>query len=287
MSESGKVLCPVCNSEASLSCLKKGYSIYRCHACGLKFVYPLPTSQELENIYNATYYQRGGKYLEADDTGSAEILENEKQRLSLVTKYVSQGRILDVGCALGGFLEVAREGGFEIAGTEISSFASEFASRRLQTEVFCGDLSCSRFPSEYFEAVTLWDVIEHLLDPVAALEEACRMTKKNGHIFISTGDAGSLWARMMRTHWPLLTPPQHLFFFTRSCLDIMMKKAGITLFDSFHPGKWIKAELVLLKIEESFNFAGFFKQVFRTLTLGKKAIYCNLSDIIVCVGKKQ
>jgi SAM-dependent methyltransferase len=82
------------------------------------------------------------------------------------------------------------------------------------------------FASETFDAVTLWDVLEHLPDPHAALAELSRVLRPGGRILLTTGDVGSLAARLSGARWHLYSLPEHLFFYSRRSLRLLLETHG-------------------------------------------------------------
>jgi 2-polyprenyl-3-methyl-5-hydroxy-6-metoxy-1,4-benzoquinol methylase len=98
---------------------------------------------------------------------------------------VRRGRLLDVGCAEGAFLEVAREAGFEALGTELSSHGAARTALRLGIPVHCGELTSARFAAGSFSAVTLWHVLEHVVEPGETLAEARRILEPGGRLVVA------------------------------------------------------------------------------------------------------
>ena len=94
------------------------------------------------------------------------------------------------------------------------------------------------------DVVTLFDVIEHLPQPQDVLALACRQLKPGGVIVLTTGDFASLAARVMGAKWRLMTPPQHLWFFTRDSVRRMASALGLTMVHFDHPGKIVPLSLI-------------------------------------------
>ncbi|MFC1841412.1 methyltransferase domain-containing protein [Thermodesulfobacteriota bacterium] len=118
------IVCPICGHGDNIyyQIQKNAFYIYRCDSCYLLFVHPQPSNDELFRIYDHNYFMRGNKYLRNDETESnKQNLNNDKQKLNIIKKYMKNGHILDVGCAMGDFLNYARQEGFEVTGVEISA----------------------------------------------------------------------------------------------------------------------------------------------------------------------
>jgi 2-polyprenyl-3-methyl-5-hydroxy-6-metoxy-1,4-benzoquinol methylase len=139
----------------------------------------------------------------------------------------THGRLLDVGAATGFFVEQARAVGWDAIGLEPSEWAAEFARRELGMEVFTGTLESMHFADQAFDVVTLWEVIEHLPDPMVTLQEIRRILRPGGQLVLSTPDSGSPVARASGRRWlGWRKVPEHLFFFDRSNLDRLLTRAG-------------------------------------------------------------
>ncbi len=148
-------------------------------------------------------------------------------RLKTIKQFSKKGRILDVGCAYGFFLEVAEEEGWEGYGVEISEYAARYAKEELGLKVSLGELKEVRYPSEYFEVVTLWDVIEHLPDPLGELKEINRILRKGGIVALSTPAIDSLFAKLSGKRWiGFQCPWEHIYYFSRSTISKLLEKAG-------------------------------------------------------------
>ena len=114
---------------------------------------------------------------------------------------------------------MAREYGYDVEGIEIGEYAAEQARERLRINVFNSDIYSAELEPERYDVITLWDVVEHLPDPNMAFERINRALRPNGYVAFSTGDVSSVWARITGKRWQLLTPPQHLHFFSERSLQ--------------------------------------------------------------------
>ncbi len=93
--------------------------------------------------------------------------------------------------------------------------------------VYTGTLQDARLPGDHFDVITLWDVIEHVPEPVPLLAEAARVLKPGGRLVLTTGDWGSAYAREKGANWHLMTPPWHLTMFSRDTLANAAARAGL------------------------------------------------------------
>ena len=282
--------CAGCEGEATTShdYTKNSYEIHRCSSCGLKFVSPQPSDEELKRIYDSSYFQRGNKYFDKDTSEAAvRTRRNDVQKLELVIKHKETGALLDLGCAMGGFLDVAQDSGFEVTGLELSDFSAKHTEKELGCKVYNCDLLQANIPSNSFDVITMWDVIEHLKNPEETLKEIERILKPGGYLFATTGDIGSLYAKITGRYWHLMTPPQHLFFFTRPSLTKMLGRAKLNVKEFVYPGKRASISFILFKARETFGiFVSPLQKLAEMTGLGKKGLYVNIRDIMTCVAQK-
>ena len=139
-----------------------------------------------------------------------------------------RGRLLDVGCGSGLFLWVMQQLGWEVWGLEPDPAAAEVARRRgfpvVQAPVEEADL-----PAEGFDAVTMNHVIEHVIDPVAALARCAQATRPGGSVVLTTPNWDSLLHQRFKASWRDLDPPRHLWVFTPRSLMTCAERAGLAV----------------------------------------------------------
>jgi 2-polyprenyl-3-methyl-5-hydroxy-6-metoxy-1,4-benzoquinol methylase len=148
-----------------------------------------------------------------------------EQRLDDVGELVSSGRLLDVGCSCGYFLEVAAARGFDVHGVEFSRSAIAAAAPHVRPHIFEGTLD--DMPDKgLFDVVSAFDLIEHVHDPRAFLRRCAGLLKPGGVLLISTPDTGHFLRFLMRSRWPMLQPMQHLSLFSRRALATALRDEG-------------------------------------------------------------
>lgn len=280
--------CPICLLDTLIQPAYRlgDYQIWRCRQCELMLVHPQPSTVTLQQLYSESYFERGSKYRKSPETNSENTSVNDARKVNQLSKYCSAGNLLDIGCALGGFLASAREKGFTCAGVEFSDFAADYTRRLLGIPVHTGPLSEAKLPLAAFDAVTLWDVIEHLVDPVGDVRTIRALLKPDGIIAISTGDYRSVTARMLGRFWPLLTPPQHLFYFSERSLGKLLQQNGFDILSIHKFGRWVTIGLAVLKIEESLGLVSHpFTRLIKRTGLGSLKIYYNSFDTMTVFAR--
>jgi 2-polyprenyl-3-methyl-5-hydroxy-6-metoxy-1,4-benzoquinol methylase len=247
--------CPSCGQPTShrLCYLKWGYPIYSCSECGLGST-SLESDVELSTIYDQSYFQGGRADGYADYAASAPVLRREFRRLIELTlrPRVSEGALLEVGCAYGYLLEEASSF-YRCQGVELSSAALEVCREKgLEVVSDMEDLDSGNL----FDITVMLDVIEHLPAPGQTLEQIRARMRPGGLLVLTTGDWGSLLARVMGRNWRLMTPPQHLWFFTAHSLRLLLHRSGFQVESIEHPWKIVPLDLVLYQVTRRLGLPG-------------------------------
>lgn len=226
---SGERACDLCGSrDQELLWNKDGWPIVRCRRCGLAFVGRAIPDDELIALYDEGYYedpqaQGYDGYSAAEDHKRA----HNRTLLDEIERLRPPGDILEIGCAYGYFLDEARRRGWRVMGIEPSVHAARAASELLGVSIPTTPFSELPAEPESLDAVAMWDVIEHLPNPRATLEKAAAALRPGGVIAISTGNIGSLTARLQGADWSLITPPWHQFYFSKRTLRRLLADVGL------------------------------------------------------------
>jgi 2-polyprenyl-3-methyl-5-hydroxy-6-metoxy-1,4-benzoquinol methylase len=148
-----------------------------------------------------------------------------EDRLDSFGDRVRPGRLLDVGCSCGYFLEVAAARGFDVHGVEFSPSAIAAASPKVRPRILEGTLDSVQI-DRGFDVVSAFDLIEHVRDPKSFLRRCSALLSPGGVLLLSTPDTGHFLRFVMRSHWPMLQPMQHLFLFSRRALMRALQAEG-------------------------------------------------------------
>ena len=210
------------------------FSVRECLECGLAFSDLLPSQQSIRELYQDEYFEAW----RLADESSLPVLRRMKHatfnryfdRLErLMPDVRPPAKVLDVGCAAGFLLEVAKERGYEPYGIELSRLAATMAEEHAgQGRVFCGRLEDVDWPPETFDIVFLCDLLEHLPDPLSALAIVRRLTKPGGVLFAVTPDIGSPSARILGKYWNNLRE-EHLIYLDGKTAGPLLRRAGFEL----------------------------------------------------------
>ena len=249
------VTCNLCGSaEASILFELSDYllerpevhaTLVKCSGCGLVYQNPRPSPGEIGEHYPPEYelYDPAAISSPANPLLQRAYDYGLRKRRRYLTRYCSGGRVLDLGCATGAFLAGlgrSAPGKWDLYGVEPSPQAAEAARRHPGLKVTTGLLEEAGYPGGYFDAVTLWDVLEHLHDPRSTLGEIHRILKPEGALVLRLPNIGSRAARLFGKHWGGLEPPRHLYVFDHQTLDRLVRLSG---FEPLHTDTAISAYL--------------------------------------------
>jgi glycosyltransferase involved in cell wall biosynthesis/tRNA G46 methylase TrmB len=203
------------------------HRIVRCDDCGLVFLNPQPSEDELARIRTADCSLE--KESEVERQVASEIRQAAaKFYLSEIHRYRGgkNGQLLEVGFGDGNFLILAEAAGWQVTGVEYSEAACKKVRPRLKKGVVrCGELQTARLPAEQFDLCVISDVMEHVRSPLDFLQEIYRLLKPDGVLLIATRSSDSWSARLMRQNW-MEFKPEHLTYFNRQNLQTTLLTAG-------------------------------------------------------------
>ncbi|GAB4430973.1 MAG: class I SAM-dependent methyltransferase [Chloroflexi bacterium OHK40] len=230
--------CPLCGASAgdllveTPDLLYPGPERFRmlsCRVCGHLYQSPRPGPEQIARYYPAEYLSFQPAI--ADIPSPLRRLELRRYyaaRRRMVERSVGRGgRILDVGCATGNFLDTMRRAGWHAQGVEPSPEAAAYARERLGLDVITGRLEEAGLPGVAFDAVTFWDVLEHVHQPQATLAEAARILRPGGILVLGLPNPDSLEARLLGRHWIGWDLPRHLNLFRPPLLRAQLARMGM------------------------------------------------------------
>lgn len=220
--------CYLCGHTAPRSFVKFNTGFHRCKNCGLEFMHPQPEAAEIEALYDKNYYDSWG--LDSQDFSTEQMKKATFHvKLDIIERYLPPaGRILDIGCATGFFLDAARQRGWDCFGVELSPYSSDIARKKIgQERIVTGRLEEAGFNDDFFDAVVMTDLIEHVADVRPFIDEVARILKPGGIVAITTPDPDCLSCRLMGKHWPHYKL-EHLYYYSRKALGLLLEPTGFT-----------------------------------------------------------
>jgi GT2 family glycosyltransferase/2-polyprenyl-3-methyl-5-hydroxy-6-metoxy-1,4-benzoquinol methylase len=230
--------CPLCDitEQIGIFCTVRNprkigeekYNYVKCKRCGLVFLNPMPTREELDRIYTNIY----DHYEEESNTFLNKIANLfSKPR----TQYVeetrkSPGRILDIGCGTGLFLSKMKEKRWDIYGIEATKWAAERSAVRTGREkIFTKELHKICFPNNYFDVITLWHVLEHIKDVNMLIKEINRVLGEGGSLFIEVPNLNSVSLGLFQHNYSFLSVPEHILYWSESSLKNFLQNSGFSV----------------------------------------------------------
>jgi 2-polyprenyl-3-methyl-5-hydroxy-6-metoxy-1,4-benzoquinol methylase len=248
-----------------------------------------PDEGSLPRFYSQEYFESGADDRGYENYGGCErfLTMNFTRRIERLTRYVPGGPVLDVGCGYGYFLKCLGSQ-YKGVGIDISEHATRIAIEKYGLDAKTGVLTPSSFPPEHFSLVTMWDVIEHLPDPKRTLSAARDVLKPDGVLALTTGNVGSMTARLCRSKWHLYTLPDHLWFFSEKTIRSLLEETGFRVIE-------LRTEWCYYSID--YLIERLFKTVFNNRDLARRAgaesifgrwtIPFNLFDVMYVVCGKR
>ena len=221
-----EVACNICGSSESLPLFSTNdyithtaHKIVQCKSCGLTYVNPQPTKEELPSFYPEIYY--------GEEPFSYEKID-ARSRHKKLRKFLSgrKGRILDVGCGKGLLLKLCKDAGWQVAGIELSEDSTRYARETLGLEVFTSLDEKHHLRDNSLDIITFFHSLEHLKDPLSYLNDVKRLLKPDGIIIIEVPRFNSFYSKIFRDKWFHLDVPRHLFHFDDHTIKKLIILAG-------------------------------------------------------------
>ncbi len=235
-----KVICNFCENESNqiyvIKRFKKPFTIWKCKNCHLIFQFPQP--ENIEQFYDEGYYTGQNNFSYQDERNQFKFYSYVwKSRVKKIKKNIRSNskikKILDIGCSFGGLLENAKNLKFDTFGLEISDFSRSYARNELKHKVY-KNFQEANFNNNYFDAITMIEVIEHLDDPVHILKKIFQKLKKGGLFVIQTANMNGMQAKKQKENYHYFLPG-HLFYFSKKNLVEELKKIGFKKVKVFIP----------------------------------------------------
>ena len=196
------------------------YVLRRCPACTLVWLEDPPSPAEMGRHYGPAYdrfIQRAGESSPGRWTA----------RKSAIYGHRRGGRLLDLGCSSGAFLESLKGDGWELHGIEMSEAVAKRAEARSGAQVFVGDILDAPFASGTFDVVTSFDVLEHVYQPRDVLKKVVEWLKPGGFYYVLVPNIDSGEARLFQSYWYGLELPRHLSHFSPQSLRYLALSVGL------------------------------------------------------------
>jgi SAM-dependent methyltransferase len=256
--------CNFCNSDDTkpLFCKKEkfglsdsDFTVVQCRKCGLVYVNPRPSAEEIVEFYPETYSWKETLRAESKITRLIRKLEKIYRNhllnyeISKVIKVANKktGKLLDVGCGSGDRLDIFRRAGFEVYGVEISS-SGEYAREHLGLDVKQGDLFEANYPDSFFDIITLFNVLEHTHNPQKVVCELHRILKEGGIVAIEVPNTDCMQFRLFKGRWAAVDVPRDLYYFNPDIITRLFEKNGLRVIKVDYFTNWWHPPTIVISL---------------------------------------
>lgn len=223
------ILCHSSQDQFKLYCKKSGYNIVQCKNCELIFVNPRNNQETILKQYQNNQTSPVNYYLNTVEIDKI----NFNKRLGWIESKVQKGKLVDIGCSVGTFMDVAKQRGWDVVGIEANSAASEIC-RNKNLEVYTGLFNnelVDGLSIKNVDLVCLNDSIEHFPNPLETLQLARLLIREKGFLTLNTPNILSILSRIFQ-----IKPKEHLYYFTRGALTELLQQSGFKIVMLFESG---------------------------------------------------
>jgi len=277
--------CVVCDSA---SAIPKYDGIVQCQVCGHIYADVQLSHEEHFNIYDKNYFF-GNEY--TDYLADRDVIrKNFELRLKVLRRFLDSSRhkkLLEIGCAYGFFLDLVKDLFDQACGIDITEDGICYAREQLGLDVLQNDfIQCDLANSE-FDVACMWDTIEHLYDPGCYLEKLSRHMNSGALLAITTGDIGSLNARVKKKTWRLIHPPTHLHYFSRKTLTRLLDRYDFEVLYNRYCGFYRRLDSIAYYILVVQHKRSSIYGTLKNLYANNANIYSNMYDIMYVIARKR
>ena len=238
--------CVLCNSNKGKK-IPFGYKFkdrfiwgVKCNNCGLITIHPQPNQDEITEMYSEEYFTVADKQTHhgENDYITSTINADFSENIKFFKKYVNGGNFLEIGCATGAMLYQLQQNGFNVTGVEISEFAAKTGKEKYGINIinssFSSELIKNELTTNYFDVIYMGDVLEHIANPLEALQNMNLLLKKGGYLFVDVPSTLNLissrlafmFYRVSDKNKIMNLPPYHLTEFFPGSLKKILLKSG-------------------------------------------------------------
>lgn len=233
--------CPICRSSLLQRVYEfSDFSVLRCGACDNSWRSNMYDEEKIRDIYGGLEYETNPYFsydLQQVATLATPRMKNYQRALDYLESVTPARRLLDIGCGSGSFLALAQQRGWEPHGIEMSPGLSAACERNIGIRVASGRFEEVQLPANYFDVITMWDVIEHVIDPGFCVRKVNDLLRPGGIALFCTPDEESILARAglalykSRYRYPALAlhPPYHTYFFSRQGFIKLLRDNGLVV----------------------------------------------------------
>lgn len=263
------------------------FGIFECTGCGFRVTLPRPSTIEIGDYYKSDKYVSHSN----QSFGLMSIIYREVRKLALKGKYrllkpyLKGERVLDIGCGTGAFLSFMQKKGFDVTGVEPDADARRnalsFYNIHAEDEVFLS--TCG---AQQFDLITMWHVLEHVMDLPERIQTISHILKKDGLLCIAVPNFKSFDAHYYEKYWAAWDVPRHLWHFSPENISALFSKYGFELI-IMHPMKYDAFYVSILSEKYRGKALSFLRGCIRGMISNWKAKNGTYSSQIYLLRKKD
>ena len=269
--------CVICKDAEEKKIFRE---LTQCENCRLIY-YDKIKNVNVSDLYQEGYF-KGEEYFDYIND-KAILQKNFARHLDEIIKYKKNGKLFEIGCAYGFFLELAKKY-FTVEGIDIAKYPANYAKNKLGLNVSTG-LYTEYVPNKKYDIFCMWDTIEHLETPEKYIEKIKSELNPGGYLFLTTGNIESLLAKIRGKKWRIIHPPTHLFYFSKRTITKLLEQYGFQVINITHPGIYRSLKQILYSLI-FLNKKKLPETIEKLLNKFDIPVYINTFDIMMVVAKK-
>lgn len=287
--------CPICNEKEQkifLSCLdhtvsRRKFEIVECGKCGFAYTSPRPHDNDLGKYYESE------EYISHSNTSKGIVSQlyqrvrkhTLQKKLELINKNSKKGRILDIGCGTGEFLNTMKLDGWDTFGIEPSPGARKQGIEKFQLNVQ-DEPQMERFSAAHFDVITMWHVMEHVPQLNERVQKLRELLKPEGVLIVAVPNRNSHDAKFYESNWAAYDVPRHLWHFRAEDMRALMNKEGFEV-KQILPMKFDSYYVSMLSEKMKTGSTNLISAVWRGFVSNRKAGVEGSSSLIYIIRNKK
>lgn len=230
--------CPWCDSDKTqihlwakdLFLTQETFEIHECLKCGLLFTEPRPKPEEIGKYYQSDEYYSHKENKKGFIPRIYESVKkvNLKRKVNMATAGLQVGKMLEIGCGVGDFIQEMEQQGWDCTGIEPSNDAKAIAKKKVKAKLY-EPQDISTLSDERFDLITMWHVLEHVDDLKDEIHHLQRLLKKGGRLVLALPNFKSYDAQYYKEFWAAYDVPRHLNHFCQETINTIFTKNGFVL----------------------------------------------------------